>query len=54
MFTRNVLITGANRGIGLEFVKQFVKNDLAPDHVIATCRNPKEATEVNILGDNKF
>lgn len=34
------LVTGANRGLGLEFVRQFVRNGC---HVIATCRNPDEA-----------
>ncbi|MDA0998578.1 MAG: SDR family NAD(P)-dependent oxidoreductase, partial [Proteobacteria bacterium] len=32
-----VLITGANRGIGLEFVRQYAKDGWK---VVATCRNP--------------
>jgi len=32
-----VLITGANRGLGLEFVRQYAANGW---RVIATCRNP--------------
>ena len=35
-----ILITGANRGIGLEFTKQYAADDW---HVIACCRNPKAA-----------
>lgn len=35
-----VLITGANRGIGFEFVKQYAARGY---RVIATCRNPAEA-----------
>ena len=32
---KTVLITGANRGLGLEFVKQYADSDWK---VIATCR----------------
>lgn len=38
-----VLITGANRGIGLEFARQYAQLGW---HVIATCRNPQAATEL--------
>ncbi len=34
-----VLITGTNRGLGLEFVKQYLRRG---DRVIATCRNLKK------------
>ena len=39
-----ILITGANRGLGLEFIRQF-----APDskRIIACCRNPARANELN-------
>lgn len=40
------LITGANRGIGLEFVRQLVANG---DTVFATARDPESATELNEL-----
>lgn len=38
-----VLVTGANRGIGLEFVRQYARNG---NHVIATCRDPENASEL--------
>ena len=41
-----VLITGANRGIGLEFVRQYAAADW---RVIATCRNPARADELRAL-----
>ena len=41
-----VLITGANRGIGLEFVRQFAAGGW---NVIATCRNPDGAEELQAL-----
>jgi NAD(P)-dependent dehydrogenase (short-subunit alcohol dehydrogenase family) len=45
-FQGTVLITGANRGIGLEFVRQYAARDW---QVIATCRNPDNADELNAL-----
>jgi NAD(P)-dependent dehydrogenase (short-subunit alcohol dehydrogenase family) len=45
---RNVLITGANRGLGLELVKQFLKLPTPPQTLLATCRNPEEAKVRNI------
>jgi NAD(P)-dependent dehydrogenase (short-subunit alcohol dehydrogenase family) len=41
-----VLITGSNRGIGLELVKVFNANYW---NVIATTRQPETATELNII-----
>ena len=41
---QTVLITGANRGIGFEFVQQYTDNGY---RVIATCRNPDKADELN-------
>ncbi len=41
-----VLITGANRGIGLEFCRQYIKQGW---DVIAGCRDPKQAVELNKL-----
>ena len=42
--SQTVLITGASRGIGLGLVKTFIKNGF---NVIATCRNPSAASELN-------
>ena len=41
-----VLITGSNRGLGLEFSRQYAA---AGWNVIATCRNPEQAEELKIL-----
>ena len=35
----SVFITGCNRGIGLEFVKQFLKLPTPPKYLFATCRS---------------
>lgn len=44
-----VLITGANRGIGLELTKQYAE---AEWHVLACCREPNTATALNALASN--
>jgi len=41
-----VLITGANRGIGLEFARQYADRGWK---VIATCRHPESATALNTI-----
>jgi NAD(P)-dependent dehydrogenase (short-subunit alcohol dehydrogenase family) len=40
---KTVLVTGANRGLGLEFCTQYAQ---AGWHVIAACRNPSEADKL--------
>lgn len=40
------LVTGANRGIGLEFTRQLLQRG---DRVTATCRHPGRATGLNAL-----
>lgn len=45
----SVLITGSNRGIGLALVRELVTGTPSPKVVIATCRNPKEAKELQDL-----
>ena len=44
-----ILITGTNRGIGLEFTRQFLARG---DRVIATCRNIDAADELKQLGSS--
>lgn len=44
--SRNILITGGNRGIGLELVRQLLARG---DRVIACCRHPGKATALNAL-----
>ncbi|GAB3100414.1 SDR family oxidoreductase [Lysobacter terrae] len=43
---RRSLVTGANRGLGLEFVRQLL---VRGDRVIAACRHPGKATQLNHL-----
>uniref|UniRef100_A0A8C9GE84 C-factor n=1 Tax=Pavo cristatus TaxID=9049 RepID=A0A8C9GE84_PAVCR len=38
---RCVLLTGSNRGIGLELVRQLLERPHPPTHVFATCRDPE-------------
>jgi NAD(P)-dependent dehydrogenase (short-subunit alcohol dehydrogenase family) len=45
---KTALITGGNRGIGLEFVRQLKDNGY---FIIGTCRNPALANELNSLAD---
>ncbi len=42
-----VLVTGANRGLGLEFVRQYAADGW---DAIATCREPERATALGKLG----
>ena len=46
--TYQVLITGANRGIGLEFTKQYAQ---AGWNVLACCREPKNGKELQALAN---
>ncbi|XP_015266923.1 PREDICTED: C-factor-like isoform X1 [Gekko japonicus] len=38
---RSALVTGSNRGIGLELVRQLVGKNNGPEWVFATCRDPE-------------
>ncbi|XP_060578594.1 C-signal-like isoform X1 [Ruditapes philippinarum] len=54
MAPSSVLITGANRGVGLEFVRQYAQ--LQPQsqrHVFAACRSPDSAKDLKDL-QSKF
>ena len=46
MSIRHSLVTGANRGVGLEFVRQLLARG---GHVVAACRHPGKATALNTL-----
>ncbi|KAE8745906.1 hypothetical protein FOCC_FOCC007424 [Frankliniella occidentalis] len=48
----SVFITGSNRGIGLEMVKQLLAHANPPSTLFATCRNPDSATELQALAKN--
>ena len=43
-----VLLTGANRGLGLEFTRQLVERG---EHVMATCRRPEAATSLQDIAE---
>lgn len=47
--TKTILITGANRGLGLELAKQYQADDW---RVLATCRKPNKAHALQDLGLN--
>ena len=43
---QHCLVTGANRGLGLEFVRQLLARGR---HVVATCRQPGRAGALNLM-----
>lgn len=43
---QNIFITGASRGLGLEFTRRFIERG---DRVFAACRNPQEAGYLGYL-----
>lgn len=45
-YKTTVLITGANRGLGLEFTRQYAPRGYK---IIATCRNPDQAGELKTM-----
>jgi NAD(P)-dependent dehydrogenase (short-subunit alcohol dehydrogenase family) len=46
-FMPTVMITGANRGLGLEFAREYASEGWT---VIATCRDPAKASELKAAG----
>jgi len=46
---KSVFVTGCNRGIGLELIKQFLKLETPPKNLFATCR--KVSDELKELDD---
>jgi NAD(P)-dependent dehydrogenase (short-subunit alcohol dehydrogenase family) len=44
----SALITGANRGLGLEFARQYLADGW---HVYAGCREPNSASELRRVAD---
>lgn len=46
MDSAHCLVTGANRGLGLEFARQLLARG---ERVVATCRHPGKATALNAL-----
>jgi NAD(P)-dependent dehydrogenase (short-subunit alcohol dehydrogenase family) len=50
MESRSVLVTGANRGLGLEFVRQYAQ---AGWKTYAGCRSPKSAKELKALQEQQ-
>lgn len=48
MKAKTTLITGANKGLGLEFARQLKEKGY---YVIGTCRHPENATELNQIAN---
>ncbi|KAK5965063.1 hypothetical protein GCK32_005571 [Trichostrongylus colubriformis] len=49
----SVMVTGANRGIGLGLVREFLKNNEIR-HVIATARDPDSADDLKEIDDDRL
>ncbi|XP_033647723.1 C-factor-like [Asterias rubens] len=48
----SVLVTGANRGLGLTFVRQLLNLAKPPEHVFACCRSPENAADLQTIASN--
>ncbi|XP_052809194.1 C-factor-like [Mya arenaria] len=48
---KSVLVTGANRGIGLEFVRQFLALKTPPKFIFACCRVPENVADLNSIAE---
>ncbi|GFR07245.1 putative oxidoreductase [Trichonephila clavata] len=51
MEVESVLVTGANRGIGLEFVRQLIQLATPPKFVFATYRNESSLKDLESIRD---
>ncbi|XP_042881655.1 C-factor-like [Penaeus japonicus] len=51
MLSRSVLVTGSNRGLGLELVKQISASLSPPEVIIAACRNCEKATSLQEVAE---
>ena len=49
MGPRSVFITGASRGLGFEFVKQFLSQPSPPQFLFASCIDARRADELQAL-----
>ncbi|XP_017321931.1 C-factor [Ictalurus punctatus] len=49
---KTVLVTGANRGLGLQIVESLVTGGFCPGKIIATARRPDDAKELQCLSKN--
>ncbi|XP_018428098.1 PREDICTED: uncharacterized protein LOC108800614 [Nanorana parkeri] len=47
MAPQRILITGCNRGIGLELVRQLLQQPSPPKQIFATCRDPSPTSPQN-------
>nr|XP_055030502.1 C-factor [Misgurnus anguillicaudatus] len=48
---QNLMVTGANRGLGLQIVESLVLGGFSPGKIIATARNPEAAKELQRLAE---
>ncbi|KAK0056362.1 C-factor [Biomphalaria pfeifferi] len=46
---KTILVTGASRGLGLEFVRQLLELPTPPEVLIAACRDPEKAEDLQRL-----
>ena len=53
MHVNSVLVTGANRGLGLEFIRQFLSSPTPPDILVATYRDPNTSKDLLELAKNR-
>lgn len=52
MAIKSILVTGANRGLGLEFIKQLTEVSTPPKFIFAACRNPDKAEDLKAIAKN--